>query len=241
MSPADVQVTGRLTTVPVDRSLTLPAGQFVDEVCSKDLIVLHHTVGGSARSTFEYWRATPERIGTAFIVERDGTVYQTFPEDRWAWHLGLKGADAAGGRHDRRSIGIEIASEGALFDRGGVLHCFGVTGRVYPRGQAVDLGPGKEFRGFRYFDAYDPAQLRSTLALVNALLLRYPTIPRRTVRNHALGPSAPLQSVGGAPLADRLSFRGVLGHTDLRADKSDPHLLFPWGDLARACDLEVVP
>lgn len=212
-------------------AMQLPAGQFVDEIHEKDLIVIHHTVGGSARSTFEYWKQDPARIGTAFIVERDGMIYQTFPEDRWAYHLGLKGADAAGGRHERRSIGIEIASEGALVEKDGGLFAFGGTRHV-DRLKSFDLGFA--WRGFRYFDAYDPPQLEAVFLLVADLLDRHPGIPRQTVRDHRSGPGA----IDGI---DRLSFRGVLGHADLRADKSDPHPGFPWAELARRCNLEVLP
>ena len=50
----------------------------------------------------------PNRIATAYIVERDGTIFEVFDPRHWAFHLGLKGSQ---GQVDRRSIGIEIASE----------------------------------------------------------------------------------------------------------------------------------
>lgn len=70
--------------------LRLPVDQYFNETPKKDLIVLHHTVGGSAKSTFDYWRTDPEHIGTAYIVERDGTIYEVFSPECWAYHLGLK-------------------------------------------------------------------------------------------------------------------------------------------------------
>jgi len=221
-----------------DQTLRLLPEQYVDQPQDKDLIVLHHTVGGSARSTFDYWARSPERIATAFIVDRDGTVYQTFPPDRWAYHLGLKGADAAGGRHERRSIGVEIASEGALLESGGELYCFDtVSPRTrFDRAKAFDLG--YQWRGRRWFDAYEPAQLVAVSQLVANLITLFPLIPRRTVYDHRVGPGAhnldPLSQ-------DRLSFRGVLAHCDLRADKTDVHPGFPWDKLARDLGLEVVP
>ena len=45
------------------------------------LIFIHHTVGGTAFSTFDYWlkdrtkTGNRRMVGTAFIIDRDGTVY----------------------------------------------------------------------------------------------------------------------------------------------------------------------
>lgn len=220
-------------------TMRLNAGQFVDEPQDKDLIVLHHTVGGSARSTFDYWQRSPERVATAFIVDRDGTVYQTFPADRWAYHLGLKGADAAAGRHERRSIGIELASEGALLESGGQLYCFDTVSprTLFDRAKAFDLG--YQWRGRRWWAEYEPAQLAAAGALVGDLIRQFPHVPRQTVRDHRVGPQARLAGDPGA--VDRLSFRGVLAHCDMRADKTDVHPGFPWDELARDLGLEVVP
>ena len=66
--------------VPIDRSLRLPASQYVPGARRKSGIAIHHTVGGSARDTYELWCAdgragrTPRLVGTAYIVDRDGTL-----------------------------------------------------------------------------------------------------------------------------------------------------------------------
>jgi len=70
--------------------------------------VLHFTAGQSARNAFGTWRRDAQRIGTACLVDVDGTVYEVFPPTQWAFHLGIAGTS----RHDRRSIGIEIATSG---------------------------------------------------------------------------------------------------------------------------------
>src|SRR5437868_10376792 len=64
----------------ISTDLRLPATEFFNAAQTKDLIVLHHTVGGSAKSTFDYWRTDPQHIGTAYIVERDGTIFEVFPD-----------------------------------------------------------------------------------------------------------------------------------------------------------------
>jgi hypothetical protein len=54
-------------------------GQFYQARGLKTLVVLHHTVGGSALSSIRWWRDDPRVVGTAYVIERDGTIYQTFP------------------------------------------------------------------------------------------------------------------------------------------------------------------
>lgn len=203
----------------VDRSLRLPADQYIpDSSVPKDLIVLHHTAGGSAKSTFDWWRTTPERIGTAYIVARDGTVHEVFDPRAWAFHLGISGTQ---GRVDRRSIGIEIASEGGLTEADGKLYTFGVVSpRTEYRGEVVEVPQG--WRGFRQFAAYTPAALASVYRLVDELLARF-EVPRR------------MPGTEEAPL----DFAGVAGHFHFRRDKSDVHVGFPWGELADVCRLTV--
>src|SRR3989338_7776366 len=66
--------------VPIDRSLRLPASQYVPGARRKSGIAIHHTVGGTARETYELWCADgragrkPRLVGTAYIVDRDGTL-----------------------------------------------------------------------------------------------------------------------------------------------------------------------
>lgn len=101
----------------VDQSMRLTPDQYIPERQEKDLVVLHHTVGGTARSTFEWWQTgdREQRVATAYIIDRDGIIYEVFDPAHWAYHLGLKGA---AGAHDKRSIGIELASEGGLREVG---------------------------------------------------------------------------------------------------------------------------
>lgn len=206
----------------IDRSLRLSADRYFGEVLPKSLIVLHHTVGGSALSTFRSFQSRPGRIATAYLVERDGTIFELFDPRLWAFHLGIPGA---GGALDRRSIGIELANEGALFGERGDLHAFGEPGEGTPfTGEVFD--PGRPWRGHRWFAAYTGAQTEAAIELVDHLLGAF-GVARRTPADH-----------GGA-LRD-LRFRGVVGHHHLRDDKSDPHPGFPWSRLVERCRLSVV-
>ena len=206
--------------VMVNRSLRLSPNQYYQARHTKDLIVLHHTAGGSVGSTFSWWQRTPQHIATAFIVERDGMIYEVFDPREWAYHLGLKGTRGA---VDRRSIGIEIASEGGLKEAEGQLYKFDrISNGTRFTGEAYDHG--RAWRGYRHFAAYTPEQISSVVVLTNHLLEQF-DIARQTPKNHLDFDQ------------NLLGFRGVVGHHHLRVDKSDLHPGFDWQTLVRECSL----
>lgn len=203
--------------------LRFPKEQYYVEEFPKRQIYLHHTVGGSARSTFNWWLNDTTKtggilkVGTAYLIERDGTVYEVFDPKYWAHHLGLK--IAANERINKESIGIELCSEGALTRRpNGELYCF--DGAKFYHDAYVDIG--FEWRGYRYFDAYEKKQIDACLWLVNYLCERF-GIPKRI-------PDGDLSRFD----ISLLDFNGILGHCNVREDKTDPHPLFPWGLLAES-------
>jgi N-acetyl-anhydromuramyl-L-alanine amidase AmpD len=211
--------------ITIDRtSLRLPPWQYYAEVCTKSQIVLHHTVGGSARSTYNWWMMDRTksggvlRVGTAYLVERDGRIFETFDPHYWAHHLGLQHRDNIA--LNQASIGIEMASEGAL-QKGedGRLYC--ADGRLYRGTQAVELI--EPFRGFRYFDAYEEAQIDATIALTMALINQF-----------GISRQCPGPADEGKFGLKFLTYPGVIGHCNVRQDKSDPHPLFPWVRLREA-------
>jgi N-acetyl-anhydromuramyl-L-alanine amidase AmpD len=231
---------------PPTRTIALPRisvqhqlsdDNYTREITEKTAIVLHHTVGGSAYSTFKYWQedvpapgAAPKRstVATPFIIDRDGTVFQVHDPHYWSFHLGI--SDLPRGQMDRRSIGIELASEGALTKKDGKVLAFynpntkkGVTARdpYYDH--------GVEWRGYRYFDEYERAQIDSLVALCEYLFLVFPTIPRRTPLNHI------------EFNRKHYKFNGVIGHHQVREDKTDVHPNFPWIEFCSRLELEQVP
>ena len=206
----------------VDRTNRLEKKDYIPAETKKTLIVLHHTVGGSAKSTIDYWRSDPGRIATAYVVERDGKIFEVFDPKYWAFHLGLKGTN---GTVDKRSIGIEIASEGGLIQRKGVLYCFD---KVSERTRFTqDYYEHPEFwRGYRFFDAYADAQAAAVADLINLLCDQF-EIPRKTPANH-------FDADDGYR-----AFEGIIGHHHVRPDKSDIHPGFPWQRTIDACMLEL--
>jgi hypothetical protein len=202
--------------VRIDRSLRLPATEYFPGPERKSGIALHHTVGGSAESTIRWWRedrtraGRPSLTGTAYIVDRDGTVYEAFEPEAWAYQFGVTWPAAARLAFERRFVGIEIASEGALVERDGSLYCFDrVSPRTLkPKSEAFDCG--REYRGYRWFDRYEDAQLTAVGALVDELCDRL-RIPRQF-------PDPPFDCYGDA----LVGFEGVIGHAMVRPDKTDP-------------------
>lgn len=192
----------------------LPEGQYHKEETPKSLIVLHHTVGGSAQSTLDWWAQTPERVGTAFVVDRDGTVYEMFDPKYWAAHLGIKGDKNV---IDRRSIGIEMVGWGGLTKANGGFTA--LDGKkhldiaMFYEGSPRLVTLEQPYRGYRYFEVYYPAQVTAVVALVKKLQAQF--------------------NISSAvhPTADR-TVQGVTHHAALRPDKSDLHPGWDWGVLA---------
>ncbi len=213
----------------IDKSLRLPAKAFFPTPEQKSGIALHHTVGGSAQSTFEYWKGNAEMVGTAYIIDRDGTIYEVFDPTAWAWQFGLRWTPSDKAAFEKRFIGIEIASEGALIESGGQLYCFDTISprTAKPKAEAFDCG--KAYRGHRYFDRYEPAQLTSLCALVGWLCDEF-HIEKQV-------PADPTEFRGEA----LKRFNGIIGHTMVRLDKTDP-LPDPafWDQLRASCGLAVV-
>lgn len=210
--------------------MRLSPGQFVEERHTKDLLVIHHSVGGSARSTFEYWESDPRRVSTAYIIDRDGTIYETFDPSFYAFHIAVPGA---GVQLEKRSIGIELASEGGLRTfkgRDGTVGYYSFD-RVSDKTRHLSekfILP-QPWRGFTAFDEYEPAQLHSLFELAGNLLTVFPDIPRRF-------PSLDPQ---GMPGIVPTWWKGVAGHCNFRQDKTDPHPGFPWGGLSAAIGLKI--
>ena len=111
----------------------LSNGQWYAEKQPKKYIIWHGTQGrtactpsngspGHATSSIDGWNESPDHVGTPFLVDRDGTIFRTFKDEReWIYHLGLLGTN---GRYDKASIGIEFANELELIPSDGKYYAF---------------------------------------------------------------------------------------------------------------------
>jgi N-acetyl-anhydromuramyl-L-alanine amidase AmpD len=216
-------------SISINRDLRLPDSEYFGNREDKSGICIHHTVGGSARSTFNWWRDDNKVIGTAYLIARNGTVHEVFDPNCWAWEFGLRWPSEQKIAFEKRYIGVEIASEGGLKESGGNLYCFDrISDRTLKnRDEAFDYG--QMFRGYRYFDKYEPAQVDSLGELINDLCAQF-NIPKETPAEHF--------KFYGEKLKD---FKGIIGHSHVRTDKSDP---VPdqalWDTLINTCGLQTV-
>ena len=198
-----------------------------------DLFVLHYDACGASSTCFRVLQ--DERIlSVHFLLDVDGTLYQTLDLVETAWH-----ARAA----NPRSIGVEIAHVGAFppgerarFERWYEWSEEGT--RLRParlesamiRTLGFDGRPAREefVRGAIHGQAlvqpdFTPEQYRSLAALARALHGVFPRIaldaprdPAGQVRMDALSD------------AEEAQFSGILGHHHLQTDKLDPGPAFDW-------------
>ena len=202
--------------VHVDRSRYLPESEYFPDPQEKSGIALHHTVCDSAETTLDIWRhdrtadGEPRRVATAYLIDPDGTIYEAFDPACWAWQFGLRWPDELRVPFEQRFIGVEITSEGGLTEHDGRLYAYEMITPFFekPREEAFECPA--DYRGYRWFDRYEPQQLESLGLLVDDLCQRF-AIPR-------VYPEKPFLYYGDA-LAP---FEGVIGHAMVREDKSDP-------------------
>lgn len=196
----------------------LNENQYYQEEFPKKQIVLHHTVSnGNAKSVMAWWASTPAKIGVAFIIDREGVIYQCFSSKHWAHHLGTKAKNNK--QLNQESIGIEMCSWGGLTRKEnpklkGTPKFFSTTSAEVPKEEVVKLD--KPFRGFEYFQKYTDKQLKS-LQLLLKYLCQFYTIPKNY--NYEMWDYSK-QAINGNP--------GIYTHASYRKDKSD---CFPYENL----------
>lgn len=136
-------------------------------------IVLHHTQGSSAEGALSWWRLTPEPVGTNYIIDKDGTIIETFPIDKWAWMIGISSnsndvnkifkTQKYSSNIEQMAVGIEIVSQGELIKidnkQLGHNYYFEAGNRYINPTDVCVLD--KEHRGYRYYAKYTDAQLAS--------------------------------------------------------------------------------
>lgn len=185
--------------------------QYIKTANPKTQIVLHHTVSGDdANSVAKYWEGTPDRVGTAIILTKDGTPYQIFNSEYWAGHIGLKKEtfDKLGLKPlklDQTSIGIEICNWGGLTYKNGKYYNY-YQGEV-KNPDIIEFNP--KFRGYQFFEKYTAAQIQTLKELILYWNQKY-NIP---LDYHADMWDLSKNAMSGKP--------GVWTHVSYREDKSD--------------------
>jgi N-acetyl-anhydromuramyl-L-alanine amidase AmpD len=246
----------------IDKSLRLPSDRYINEETSKKAVCLHHTVGGSARSTFEWWKQNPSRVCTAYIVERNGVIYEVFDPQFAAWHLG--GASALGvvykeaKRYNYETIGIELASEGALrsgYELNAELINIGLPPRFDENYlYAFDIDPNPNVPEVRWFTGakklYHKNQDINSYVDFGEYWRRYryfdaydePQVQATFWLVNKLCddfniPKRIIDINWGGYDKNILDFKGTYTHCNVRRDKSDVHPRFDWQGLRKYLEI----
>ncbi len=211
--------------IRVYKDWNFPETQYMREQTKKHQITIHHTVSGAGvDGDMSWWLHTADRIGTSFIIDREGHLHKCFGDDFWAYHLGCKATHfAAAGlpyqQLDPHNIGIELDSWGALAKH--------TDGKFYPityaNGKSVpnlkckpvtniyEYCTTQKYRGVQYYERYSTAQL-NTLGELLAYLQAKHNIPAKY--------NSDIWNVCTRALRGEL---GIYSHTSFRPDKSDVH------------------
>jgi N-acetylmuramoyl-L-alanine amidase len=200
-----------------------------------DQFVLHYDASGTSAQCFK--RLHDDRgLSIHFMLDLDGTIYQTLDLKERAWHATVANS---------RSIGIEIANIGAYptatakpfetwykSDEAGHPRLHIPTGaelgqlemaKFSGRPDRAELVEGK-INGGTFFQ-YDltPEQYAALIKLTAALCAVFPNMPCDYPRNEA----GELLNETLTPAALK-TFQGLLGHYHIQTNKIDPGPAFQW-------------
>lgn len=197
----------------IEKYSNFPVNQYYKTETPKKIIVLHHTVSGEGvKGDINWWLQTPEKVGTPYIIDREGVITEIFDPKYWIHHLGIKQATlskynstVSNERLNQLSIGIELDSWGALEKKGDKY--FSYTGKeVKP--ENVQYFPNG-YRGAKYYEKYSSKQLESLKELLLHLSKTY---------GIKLNYFPEMFEVSAKALK---GYHGIWSHTSYRGDKSD--------------------
>lgn len=184
---------------PIFKKIPLKGDQYYQGIYPKKFIFLHHTAGGSAASSIAGWAATKDRVATPYVIDRDGSIYETFDPKFWAYSLGVKGATSI----EKATIAIEIANYGAL-DKNAETY----TGKVIDPDKRVFVN----FRGHTLWEKYTDDQIAALKNLLPYLISKFKITLQDNLTNFW-------------EYQDPFKLKsGIYSHTTIRKDKID---IFP--------------
>ena len=200
-----------------------------------DQFVLHYDVCGTSRTCFRVLQDM-RGLSVHFMLDIDGTIYQTLDVKERAWHATTS---------NDRSVGVEIANIGAYsvkekdpFERwyvrgedgtiritvppeldGGGVRTAGFVGRPARNELIVGEIQGTELRQYDF----TPQQYESLARLTATLCSVLPQIRCDYPRNER-GELSREQ----LPKEQLDSYKGVMGHYHIQANKTDPGPALQW-------------
>lgn len=198
-----------------------------------DQFVMHYDVAGTSRACFHTLH-DDRCLSIHFMLDIDGTIYQTLDVKERAWHATVS---------NDRSVGIEIANVGAYsdseknpFTRWYTEDESGTRITVPARAAGGVLTPNFIGRPSRAEPVVGEINGRK-LTQYDLTAEQYNALIKLTATLHAVLPKITLdcpRDENGLPLTRTLtpdewsSFSGVLGHFHVQTNKSDPGPAFDW-------------
>ena len=161
-------------------------------------IVVHYDAAGTSARCFEVLHDI-RGLSAHFLLDTDGTIYQTLDVKERAWHAGSA---------NNVSIGIEIANRGAYAEKSSAGDAPLVGGRIHDT--------------TLYQQPFTDAQYAALSKLCVALQRVLPRIRRefpRTADGAVVKTVLPRKGAG---------FAGILGHYHVTRGKVDPGPAFEW-------------
>jgi N-acetyl-anhydromuramyl-L-alanine amidase AmpD len=189
------------------RAISLPnPAHFVAQKRAKKRIVIHGTAGVIKGDIVAL---TTNKVSTAFVLARDGNLYQLFNPEYSAYHLGPSN-DGSYSNTDMSfsSIAIEISNIGPLKLVDDVM--YDIYGKAYCGIDDSSYYDQVDYRGYKYYASYTDKQYDALNRLINDLCLKY-GIPKTTLQSEARYAYSPKAAQGV----------GISTHVNWRKDKFD--------------------
>jgi N-acetyl-anhydromuramyl-L-alanine amidase AmpD len=206
-----------------------------------DQFVIHFDVAGTSKRCFQTLH-DQRGLSVHFMLDQDGTIYQTLDLKERAWHATIA---------NTRSVGIEISNIGAYADKGGgpgddpavlakwypkgpdgktVLTIPGGAAQAGERHPELTLRPARDEpiigqihgKTLRQYD-FTPQQYAALTKLTATLCTVFPKLKCDYPRDSS-GKLITRRLVG----PDYDNYHGVLGHFHVQDNKVDPGPAFQW-------------
>ena len=222
--------------VSEDKLNQIRAGWELNDLRNRvDQFVYHYDVAGTSRTCFKVLH-DQRGLSVHFMLDLDGTIYQTLDLKERAWHATTS---------NTRSVGIEIANMGAYPTRANnafsewyakddkghtIIHIPARFGDGGIRNKSIALRPIRDeiitgvIQG-RSYHQYDltPQQYDSLIKLTATLCTIFPNMKCDYPKDEN-GNLIPHK----LPDEQLANYQGLLGHYHVQLDKQDPGPAFQW-------------
>ena len=187
--------------------MQFPKSQYYQGDFNKKIICYHHTMGYSAQSSIDWFIEDSVKVGTQYVIDRDGTEFELWEDNGYAFQYGLVNVPRRM-EFEQCSIGIEIANLGPLNKL--------VNGAYidqYKRAYNGEVFRCK-YRGFEYWEVYKEAQYAKLREMTGTLAEKHKI---------KLNPTNHLNF--DLSVFDKNT---VITHVNVRKDKTDVSPAFEW-------------